>query len=317
MVGYSCKAVAYQGCHFSGALNLFALQIGLDFGFAKKALHPRAFEKARPKLLVFGDEYVSLIQKAKDERWIDVYPNKNKRSGAYENALYRFHPYVLTNFENDVDSVFTLAHELGHAMHSYYSDKFQVEEKAEYTIFLAEIASTTNEILLINYFLSKAKTDEEKKVLYSKLFDEVKGSIFRQTMFAEFEAEMHERIEKGEGLTKDILCDRYYKLNEEYFGHVKLTEETKYEWARIPHFYTAFYVYKYATGMIAAINFANRILKEEKGALEDYFKFLSAGSSDTPIKILKKSHCDLEKQETFEKAFDYLKGIIADWKKLN
>lgn len=282
----------------------------------KEYSYDEAIEIIKEAVKPLGEEYVSLIQKAKDERWIDVYPNKDKRSGAYETGIYGYNPYVLTNFEGDLDSIFTLAHELGHAMHTYFSNKTQVEEKADYTIFLAEIASTTNEILLVSYLLGKAKTDDEKKSLYNKLFDEVKGSIYRQTMFAEFEQNMHEMIEKGEGLTKDILCEKYYNLNKEYFGKVKLVDEVKYEWARIPHFFTAFYVYKYATGMICAINFANRILNQEKGALEDYFKFLSAGGSDTPIKILKKSHCDLEKQETFDKAFDYLRKILSEWKKL-
>ncbi len=282
----------------------------------RECSYDEAIEIIKEAVAPLGEEYVSLIQRAKDERWIDVYPNKDKRSGAYESGLYGFNPYVLTNFEGDMDSVFTLAHELGHAMHSYYSNKTQVEEKAYYTIFLAEIASTTNEILLLNYFLRHANTDAEKKALYNKLFDEVKGTIFRQTMFAEFEEKMHAKVEAGEGLTKDILCEEYFALNKKYFGRVKLTPETKYEWARIPHFFTSFYVYKYATGMISAINFANRILKGEKGALADYFKFLSAGCSKSPIKILKSSHCDLEKKETFEKAFYYLKEIFADWKKL-
>ncbi len=278
--------------------------------------YDEAIEIIKQAASPLGEEYVSLIQMAKDKRWIDVCPNKDKRSGAYGTAIYGYNPYVLTNFEGDLDSVFTLAHELGHAMHSYFSNKSQVEEKADYTIFLAEIASTTNEILLINHLLSKAKSADEKKKLYNKLFDEVKGTIFRQTMFAEFEQNMHSMIERGDGLTKDILCEKYYALNKEYFGKVKLVDEVKFEWARIPHFFTAFYVYKYATGMICAINFANRILSGEKGALEDYFKFLSAGASDTPIKILKKSHCDLEKKETFDKAFDYLKEIITEWKKI-
>ena len=278
--------------------------------------YDEAIEIIKEAVKPLGEEYVRLVQTAKEERWIDVYPNKDKRSGAYETGIYGYHPYVLTNFEGDIDSIFTLAHELGHAMHTYFSNKNQVEEKADYTIFLAEIASTTNEILLLNHLLKKANSKDEKKALYNKLFDEVKGSVYRQTMFAEFEQNMHAMVEKGEGLTKDILCDNYYKLNQEYFGKVKLVDEVKYEWARIPHFFTAFYVYKYATGMISAINFANRILNKEIGAVEDYFKFLSAGSSATPLQILKKSRCDLEKQETFDKAFDYLKGVLADWKKL-
>lgn len=285
-------------------------------GGNKTYTYDEAIELIKQAVAPLGEEYVSLIQRAKDERWIDVFPNKGKRSGAYECGIYGYHPYVLTNFEGDLDSVFTLAHELGHAMHSYYSDKNQPREMAGYTIFLAEIASTTNEILLINYLLNQSKNNDEKRVLFNKLFDDVKSTIFRQTMFAEFEENMHEMHEKGEGLTKDKICNYYYKLNEKYFGHVKLTDETKYEWARIPHFFTAFYVYKYSTGMICAINFANRILSGEKGAKEDYFKFLSAGCSDTPTEILKQSNCDLTDENTFKNTFEYLDNVLKQWKKL-
>jgi len=280
----------------------------------KTYTYDEAIEIIKKAVAPLGEEYVSLVQRAKDERWIDIYPNKGKRSGAYKTGIYGYHPYILTNFEGDLDCVFTLAHELGHAMHSYFSDKNQPRETAGYCIFLAEIASTTNEVLLLNYLLSQSKTDEEKKVLFNKLFDDVKATIFRQTMFAEFEEKVHAWQEAGEGLTKDKICNYYYYLNKKYFGYVLLTEETKYEWARIPHFFTAFYVYKYATGMISAINFANRILGGEEGAVENYFKFLSAGCSDIPTEILKNSGCDLTKPETFEKSFEYLKSILNQWK---
>ena len=282
----------------------------------KTYTYDQAIEIIKKAVSPLGEEYVALIQMAKDERWIDVYPNKDKSSGAFETGIYDYHPYVLTNFEGDLDSVFTLAHELGHAMHTYFSNKTQPREKADYTIFLAEIASTTNEILLINYLLKQAKSSQEKIYLYNKLFDEVKGSIFRQTMFAEFEENVHSFYEKGEPLTKDRLCDLYYDLNKKYFGKTKLIKEIKYEWARIPHFFNAFYVYKYATGMICAITFVNRILSNEKNSLKDYFKFLSAGCSDDPISILRNSNCDLEKEETFVSCFDYLKKMLDDWKNL-
>ena len=207
--------------------------------------------------------------------------------------------YLSSNsiYKKSLASYTIIAHELGHAMHSYFSDKNQPREKSGYTIFLAEIASTTNEVLLINYLLSKAQTDEEKKSLYNKLFDEVKATIFRQTMFAEFEEKVHAMHEAGEGLTKDKLCNEYYKLNERYFGDVKLVDETKYEWARIPHFFNSFYVYKYATGMITAICFANRILSGEENAISDYFKFLSAGCSSDPVTILKNSNCEKKREK--------------------
>ena len=282
----------------------------------KKYTYDEAIEIIKKAVAPLGEEYVSLIQRAKDERWIDVYPNVDKNSGAYETAIYDRHPYVMTNFEGDIDSVFTLAHELGHAMHSYFSNKTQSYPKAYYPIFLAEIASTTNEMLLINYLLKSTKDKNQRIALYNKLFDEVKGTIYRQTMFAEFEEKVHKLYEDGESLTKDRLCGMYYVLNKKYFGEVKLIEQIKFEWARIPHFFNAFYVFKYATGMISAITFTNKILSHEEGAVEKYIKFLSAGCSDNPIKILQSSGVDLLDEQTFTQCFDYLKSMLNDWKSI-
>ncbi len=295
---------------------IYDTMASIEKGKSKTYTYDEAFELIKRALAPLGEEYLSLLDRAKNERWIDVYPNLNKRSGAFESSIYGYHPYVMTNFEGDIDSVFTLAHELGHAMHSYFSDKNQPYEKAYYTIFLAEIASTTNEILLINYLIANSKNSDEKKALYNKLFDEVKGTIFRQTMFAEFEERVHSMHEQGEGLTKDKLCNEYYQLNKKYFGDVRLVDEVKYEWARIPHFFNSFYVYKYATGMICAINFANKILSKEENALENYYKFLSAGCSDDPITILKNSDCDLTNAKTFDSSFDFLKDVFKSWQKL-
>ena len=288
----------------------------IDKNKGKKYSYDQAIEIIMEAVAPLGSEYVNLIKQAKDNRWIDVYPNKDKRSGAYESGIYGYHPYVLTNFEGDLDSVFTLAHELGHAMHTHFSNNNQPRTKASYTIFLAEIASTTNEILLINYFLKRSNSKNEKLYLLNKLFDEVKGTIFRQTMFAEFEEHVHSSYEKAEALTKDGLCEYYYNLNKKYFGSVKLIKEIQYEWARIPHFFTAFYVYKYATGMICAITFVNKILEKGEEAVRDYYKFLTAGASDTPINILKKANCNLEDEKTFDECFAYLKNLIKEWKKL-
>lgn len=282
----------------------------------KKYTYDEAIEIIKKAVSPLGEEYVSLIQRAKDERWIDVYPNVDKNSGAYETAIYDRHPYVMTNFEGDIDSVFTLAHELGHAMHSYFSNKTQSYPKAYYPIFLAEIASTTNEMLLINYLLKSTKDKNQRIALFNKLFDEVKGTIYRQTMFAEFEEKVHKLYEDGESLTKDRLCGMYYVLNKKYFGEVKLIEQIKFEWARIPHFFNAFYVFKYATGMISAITFTNKIISHEEGAVEKYIKFLSAGCSDNPIKILQSSGVDLLDEQTFTQCFDYLKSMLNDWKSI-
>lgn len=283
---------------------------------SKKYTYDEAIEIIKKAVLPLGEAYVKLIDRAKNERWIDVYPNKDKASGAYETGVYGLHPYVMTNFEGDLDSIFTLAHELGHAMHTYFSCNAQPYAKAYYPIFLAEIASTTNEMLLINYLLANSNSKEEKIALYNKLFDQVKGTIYRQTMFSEFEEKIHALHEEGQPISKDRLCGIYYVLNKKYFGETKLIDEIKYEWARIPHFFNAFYVFKYATGMISAIHFANKILSDQKNAVEAYIKFLSAGCSDNPIKVLQNSGCDLMKEETFTSCFKYLQNMLNQWVEL-
>lgn len=274
-----------------------------------------AMEIIYKALAPLGEDYVQLLRRSVQERWLDVFPSKGKRTGAYENAVYGVHPYVLLNFNGSIDSVFEIAHELGHAMHTVFASSVQPRQKAGYTIFLAEIASTTNEILLLNYLLQNAKKNSEKIALYNKFFDEVKGSIYRQTMFAEFEAKVHEEYEKDKPLTKDFLCNTYYDLNKKYFGKVKLIDEIKYEWARVGHFFSSFYVYKYATGMICALSFAQRILSGQEGALDDYKFFLSAGDSMEPLQVLNKAGCPLESGEPFHEGFAYLRNLLAQWEK--
>ena len=284
---------------------------------SKKYTYDEAIELIKKATEPLGKEYVDLIQRAKDERWIDVYPNKGKDSGAYSTHAYGVTPVVLMNFSGNLDSVFTLAHELGHALHSYFSSKYQKYETSDYVIFVAEVASTTNEMLLLKYLLKEAKTNEEKIFYYDKLLSDVKSTIFRQTMFSEFEAKVHDLYEKGESLSKDKLCNMYFDLNKLYFGNkVALLDEVRYEWARIPHFFRSFYVYKYATGLISAISFSEKIFEREEKAIERYLSFLSAGSSDTPIKILQDAGCNLEEEKTFDDVFNYLKKIISDWKKV-
>lgn len=282
---------------------------------SKKYTFEEGMEIIYKALAPLGEDYVELLKKAVSERWMDVYPSKGKRTGAYENAIYGVHPYVLLNFNGSIGSIFEIAHEFGHAMHTVYASKTQPREKAGYTIFLAEIASTTNEILLLNYLLNNAKNDKEKISLYNKFFDEVKGSIFRQTMFAEFEAKVHEQYEKDLPLSKDFICNTYYDLNKKYFGRVKLIDEIKYEWARVGHFFSSFYVYKYATGMICALSFAQRILSGEENALEDYKFFLSAGDSMRPLEVLNRAGCPLEGGQPFEDGFKYLRGLLSEWEK--
>lgn len=280
----------------------------------QKYTYDDAIKLIKKAVAPLGKEYVSLIEKAKKEKWIDVMPNDGKAGGAYSASAYGAHPVVLTNFTGDYNSVSTLAHELGHALHSYYSETNQIFEESGYVIFVAEVASTVNEMLLRLMMLKNATSKAEKKNIIDGIFTDVKSTIFRQTMFAEFEEWVHEEYENGRPLSKDKLCEKYYDLNKLYFGkRVKLTKETQYEWARIPHFYRSFYVYKYATGLISALNIASRILNGEEGAVEKYLGFLKAGCTADPITLLKNAGCDLEKQSTFDEVFDFLKNLLKEF----
>ncbi len=283
---------------------------------AKKYTYDEAIELVKEAVACLGEEYVGLIQRAKDERWIDVYPNQNKYSGAFCSGTSGVTPVVLLNFEGNLESVFTLAHELGHAMHKYFSDKYQPIQTADYVIFVAEVASNVNEQLLLHYLLGKAKTDREKIYLYDHFLKDMRSSIFRQTMFAEFEQFAHEEYEKENPLSAELLCEKYEELNNYYHGKkVKQIPEMKYEWARIPHFYDSFYVYKYATGLICAIKIASKLVND-KTFVKKYLEFLSSGSSADPISLLKIADCDLTKEETFDDAFKTCRDYIDKWEKL-
>lgn len=281
----------------------------------QKYSYDDAIKLIKKAVAPLGKEYVALIDKAKKEKWIDLMPNDGKAGGAYSASAYGANPVVLTNFTGDYNSVSTLAHELGHAMHSYFSETHQIFEESGYVIFVAEVASTVNEMLLRLMMLKNASTQNEKRSIIDGIFTDVKSTIFRQTMFAEFEEWVHAEYEKGNPLSKDRLCEKYYDLNKLYFGkRVKLTKETQYEWARIPHFYRSFYVYKYATGLISALNIVSRILNGEEGAVEKYLNFLKSGCTSDPITLLKNAGCDLEKQSTFDEVFDFLKTLLVDFK---
>ncbi len=280
----------------------------------QKYSYDDAIKLIKKAVAPLGKEYVALIDKAKKEKWIDLMPNDGKAGGAYSASAYGANPVVLTNFTGDYNSVSTLAHELGHAMHSYFSETHQIFEESGYVIFVAEVASTVNEMLLRLMMLKNASTQNEKRSIIDGIFTDVKSTIFRQTMFAEFEEWVHAEYEKGNPLSKDKLCEKYYDLNKLYFGkRVKLTKETQYEWARIPHFYRSFYVYKYATGLISALNIVSRILNGEEGAVEKYLNFLKAGCTSDPITLLKNAGCDLEKQSTFDEVFDFLRTLLVDF----
>lgn len=281
----------------------------------QKYSYDDAIKLIKKAVAPLGKEYVALIDKAKKEKWIDLMPNDGKAGGAYSASAYGANPVVLTNFTGDYNSVSTLAHELGHAMHSYFSETHQIFEESGYVIFVAEVASTVNEMLLRLMMLKNASTQNEKRSIIDGIFTDVKSTIFRQTMFAEFEEWVHAEYEKGNPLSKDKLCEKYYDLNKLYFGkRVKLTKETQYEWARIPHFYRSFYVYKYATGLISALNIVSRILNGEEGAAQKYLNFLKAGCTSDPITLLKNAGCDLEKQSTFDEVFDFLRTLLVDFK---
>ena len=264
-----------------------------------------------------GSKYISDLSKSFTDGWIDVYPNLYKRSGAYQWGAYGIHPYVSLNYENNFDSVSTMAHELGHAMHSYYSDSAQEYNNAGYPIFLAEIASTVNEVLIDDYFSKNAQSDEEKIYYLSSFLDKVRTTIYRQVMFAEFETKAYVMYENKETLTADILCDMYYELNKEYFGKsIVVDEAIKYEWARIPHFYTPFYVYKYATGLIVALSIASSILNGDEEMRKNYLEFLSSGGKDNPLEILKIIDVDLTDTKVLEESLTMFKETVDAFEQL-
>ncbi len=265
-----------------------------------------------------GPEYLKTLREGFHGGWIDVYENQGKRSGAYSWGAYGTHPYVLLNHKDNLNSMFTLAHEMGHALHSYYSDHAQKYRDAQYTIFLAEVASTLNEALLMNYMLNKSTDPKEKMYLLTYYADQFRTTVFRQTMFAEFEKIIHEKAESGEALTPQELSKIYYDLNKLYHGDgMTVDRDIEMEWARIPHFYNSFYVYKYATGFSAATSFAKQILDQGQPAVERYLGFLQSGGSDYSINILKKAGVDMSSPQPIQQAMDVFKGLIEEMEKLS
>lgn len=283
-----------------------------------KVDYEEAFRIVKEGLAPLGERYQALLQEAHDNGWIDVEETAGKRSGAYSISVYGLpHPYVLLNYQPTTNNVFTLAHELGHAMHSYHSERNQPQEKADYKIFVAEVASTVNEVLLVKHLLKTTEDQKLKKYLLSYYMDTLKGTLFRQTQFAEFEFMAHDMVEKGQPLTKDVLCNAYLELNKKYYGRSVVSDpEIAYEWARIPHFYRSFYVYKYATGIISAVSIAERIYNEGAPAVEDYFKFLSSGGSDSPVELLKLAGVDLTKPDAFNAAMASFKAALEEFEAL-
>lgn len=268
-------------------------------------------------LSILGDEYVETLKKAFDEHWIDIYPNKGKKSGAYSWGSYGTHPYILLNFQGRLDDVSTLAHELGHSMHSYFSNQKQPYQTSSYTIFVAEVASTVNELLFYHYLLEHSNDKEEKMRILSELLELFKGTIYRQTMFAEFEDNIHKLSFEGETLTGETMSNLYYDLNKLYFGeNVIVDSEVRYEWERISHFYSSYYVYQYATGLSAACYIADGILNHKEGALDHYLEFLTLGGSMDPVEELKVAGVDLTKPEVVESALLMFEHYLDEFKNM-
>ncbi len=286
-------------------------------GVEVKLDYDEAFAYVIKGLAPLGKDYQALLKKGYEERWIDVEETEGKRSGAYSIGCKGIHPYVLMNYQPTLFDVFTIAHEMGHALHTYFSSANQPWAKSNYKIFVAEVASTVNEVLLLKYMLSETKDAELKKYLLNYHLDSMRATLYRQTMFAEFEYEAHTRAERGEPLTRDSLCTLYAEIGKKYYGNaIEHDYNISCEWARIPHFYSAFYVYKYATGFTAAINIANRILTVGDAAVRDYFKFLSSGSSSDPVSLLKLAGVDLSTEEPFKIATKEFEDTLTEFEKL-
>lgn len=284
---------------------------------AKKISYEEAKETVLKALAPLGEEYVAKVKEGFESRWIDVYENEGKRSGAYSAGAYGAHPYVLLNYNNTLDNMFTIAHEMGHAMHSYYSNEAQPYIYSQYKIFVAEVASTCNEVLLMEYLLARTTDQKERAYLLNHYLDSFKGTVFRQTMFAEFEMKTNQMAESGESLTAENLSQLYYKLNEKYYGPDMVSDpQIAYEWARIPHFYYNFYVYQYATGFSAAVALAHAILNEGAPAVERYRKFLSGGCSMAPVELLRAAGVDMEQPAAVQEALDVFSGILDEMEAL-
>ena len=298
-------------------LHFYDIYAPLTSDYTVKVSYENAKETVLDALKILGDDYVSQVKKGYESGWVDVYENDGKRSGAFSWGAYGTHPYIFLNYTETLNDIFTLIHETGHAMHTYYSNETQPYTYAGYKIFVAEVASTCNEVIFIDYLLKHSRSDEEKKYLYGHYLEQFKGTLFRQTMFAEFEMITHRMAQDGEVLNAESLCGTYKKLNEKYFGKdMVIDEEIAYEWARIPHFYTPFYVYQYATGFSAAVAIATKIINGDKEVLHGYREFLKGGSSMHPIELLSLCKIDMSKPDVIQDALNVFGSLIEDFKKI-
>ena len=298
-------------------LHLYDIYTPIVENFEKKYPFDSAKETVLEALSVLGTDYTEILNQGYKDRWIDVYPTKAKRTGGYSGGSYDTNPYILLNYQEKYSDISTLAHESGHSMHSYYTRTNNPFQYGNYAIFVAEVASTVNEILLAKYLLKNSKDNKEKLFILDNLMNLYKATIYRQTMFAEFEQRIYKDVEQDIPLTADYLNQIYYELNKKYFGeNVIIDKEISYEWARIPHFYYNFYVYKYATGLSAASKIADDILNNKDNATENYKKFLKVGSKLNPIESLKIAGVDLSKKEVIDSALKMFDDTIEEFKKI-
>lgn len=300
-------------------MHLYDMYVDVDTGFDIRMDIDEAFDTFLKAVAPLGEDYVADASRALPERWMDVYETKNKRGGAYScGSVYWTTPYVLLNHKKTYDGLSTLCHEMGHAMHSFYSNRNQPAAKAEYTIFVAEVASTCNEILLSEYLMKQYEGNRQAQImLIGNLLEHFRTTVFRQTMFAEFEHKAHRMAEEGQTLTRDSLCEMYYDLNKLYYGRAcKVDKEVAYEWMRIPHFYSSFYVYKYATGFCAAVALARGILSGDEQKLTAYRRFLTLGGSMPPIEELKVAGVDMSTPQPVCEALDYFAELVYQYKQL-
>ncbi|WP_312470903.1 oligoendopeptidase F [Neobacillus sp.] len=298
-------------------LRQYDLNVPLVNGIKMEISYDEAYETILKALAPLGEDYLGTLKTFKDDRIIDVRETPGKRSGAYNLGVYGVHPFVLLNQHDDLDSMFTMIHEFGHAMHSWYSCSHQPRISAGYSIFVAEVASTVNEVLLINYLLNKETTDEIQKHLLNHFIDQFRGTFYTQVMFAEFEKITHEMAESGKPLNVEVFNQLYESLFRQYNGDdVVFDEEVKYGWARIPHFYRPFYVYKYATGFASAIHIAEKLLTGDQATLTAYLDFLKSGSSDYPLELLKKTGVDLTTPEPINQALKRFDALVSEFAQL-
>ena len=302
-------------------LHYYDLYAPLVSGVDLKYSIEEAQKNILASLAPLGREYIAVTQRAFSERWVDVYPSQGKRSGAYsDGSVYDVHPYMLLNYNGKYDDMSTLAHELGHTMHSYLSNKNQPYPNASYPIFVAEVASTFNEALLIDHMLKTIKDEHVRLSLLGSYLEGIKGTVFRQTQFAEFELRLHEKAEKGEALTGDALNALYDELTKKYYGHDKgicrVGDEIKSEWSFIPHFYYNFYVYQYATAFTASAALSEQVLGGDQAATRRYIEFLSSGSSDYPINLLKKAGVDMTSSRPFELTMKKMNRVMDEMEKI-